>query len=115
MARSRGGRRSLPVDLHGYDVVTALQLARSRVAEAYRNGVAEVELIHGAADVAGPRPEGRGRIKWELRRMLDEGAFDAYCERGRSWVKEGSIVLSVKPNPSPRQRAWTPPPPARYR
>ncbi|MGH7776595.1 MAG: hypothetical protein ACREPI_05380 [Candidatus Dormibacterales bacterium] len=115
MARSRRAGRTLVVDLHGYDVVTALQLARSRVAEAYRNGVAEVELVHGAADVAEPRPEGRGRIKWELRRMLEEGAFDAYCERGGTWVKAGSILLSVKPNASPRQRAWTPPPPAPYR
>ena len=41
----------------------------SRIAEAYGNGYDSIELIHGAGDVNEPVEEGRGRIKWELRRL----------------------------------------------
>ena len=46
--------RRLSVDLHGHDVVTALELAIVRVSEAQRNGYEEIELLHGAADVEEP-------------------------------------------------------------
>ena len=46
----------------------------SRIAEAYGNGYDSIELIHGAGDVNEPVEEGRGRIKWELRRLASGGA-----------------------------------------
>src|SRR5205085_12602349 len=71
--------RRLTVDLHGHDVVTALELAIVRVSEAQRNGYEEIELQHGAADVEEPVEEGRGRIKWELRRMARTGRFNQWA------------------------------------
>jgi len=46
-----GGVRTLSVDLHGHDVLTAVDLAEHRVHEAYSNGYEAVELLHGAGDV----------------------------------------------------------------
>ena len=114
MARSGRAGRDLVVDLHGYDVVTAVELARSRVAEAYRNGYAHVELLHGAGDVEKPREGGRGRIKWELRRMLEAGEFDAHCVRSESWPRSSSLILTLRRNPRPRPAVWTESPPRTY-
>lgn len=40
-------------DLHGYDVLTAIDFALDRVREAYENGYDEIELVHGSAAVQG--------------------------------------------------------------
>lgn len=115
-ARSRRASiRTHVLDLHGYDVVTALELATARVADAYRNGYTQIELVHGAANVTEPAAEGRGRIKWALRRMAAEGGFDAYCRPGETWPRAGSLVLALRANPSPRPESWTPAPPRAYR
>lgn len=98
--------RRLTVDLHGYDVLSALDLAVARVEDAYRNGYDEVELLHGAADVQDPVEEGRGRIKWELRRLADSGRFDAWADRRHTWPKSSSLVLKLKPNPAARSEQW---------
>jgi hypothetical protein len=107
--------RRLAVDLHGHDVLTAVDLARLRVREAYDNGYEAVELQHGAGDVAEPVETGRGRIKWALRRMVEEGQFDGYANAGKTWLKAGSIVLYLRSNPRPRQERWTPEPPRAHR
>lgn len=107
--------RTHPVDLHGHDVLTALDLASMRVREAYENGYEAVELLHGARDVTEPVESGRGRIKWALRRAVEEGHFDGYTDRGRTWLKDGSIVVYLKRNPRARPERWTPEPPRSHR
>jgi hypothetical protein len=104
--RSRRVRR---LDLHGHDVLSAIDLARLTVQEAYANGYQAVELLHGARDVTSrvAAGEGRGAIKWELRAMLERGEFDALVES--SEVMEASLRLVLKPNPRPRAERWTPP------
>jgi len=107
--------RRLSVDLHGHDVITALELAIVRVAEAQRNGYEEIELLHGAADVEEPVEEGRGRIKWELRRMARGGRFNQWIQPDRTWEKAGSLVLHLRPNSQPRPQGWSREPPHRHR
>lgn len=107
--------RTLPVDLHGHDVLTAVDLARQRVKEAYDNGYQAVELLHGAGDVTAPVETGRGRIKWALRRMVEDGELDGFITTGRTWLKAGSIVLYLRPNPRARRERWAPEPPRTHR
>lgn len=106
--------RTLRVDLHGHDVMTALQVSAMRVREAQANGWEAVELVHGAADVGAPVTEGRGRIKWELRRMAATGRFDRWIDRSRTWEKAGSLVLYLKPNGRPGRERWSGEPSRRY-
>ena len=101
--------------MHGFDVLTALELARTRVAEAWRNGYGEVELMHGAAYLEeGPRG-GRGKIKFALREMVEAGEFDAFAERAKNWIRADSVVLTLKANPRPRRESWSPEPRKAYR
>jgi hypothetical protein len=85
------------------------------VGEAYGFGYESIELVHGAGDVAEPVEEGRGRIKWALRQMVERGELDRFIDRGRTWFKAGSIVLYLKRNPKPRREQWSEEPPRRYR
>lgn len=98
-------------DMHGLDVLTAVRFAVTRVREAYENGYDEVELVHGAPDVSEPVASGRGRIKWELRHLLDRGELDRWCRRGDCWPRASSLVVALKRNPRPRREAWSPAPP----
>lgn len=97
-------------DLHGFDTRTALDFAMIRIAEAYRNGYDEIELQHGAADVRQWPGEGRGRIKWALRELLDTGGLDRWCSRQDCWPKASSMVIVLRRNPQPRSEFWSPPP-----
>jgi hypothetical protein len=108
--RRRATGRVRQLDLHGYDVLTALDLARLTVAEAYANGYLAVEILHGARDVTShvAGGEGRGGIKWGLRGMLERGEFNALV--ASSHLMEGSLRLELKPNPQPRAERWTAPP-----
>lgn len=107
--------RTLTVDLHGFDVVSALDLAVRRVAEAQANGYETVELLHGAADVVEPVEAGRGRIKWELRQMARQGAFDHWVRREDTWEKAASLVLALRANGRARREGWSEGPRPRYR
>lgn len=107
--------RTLTVDLHGHDVLTAVDLALRRVGEAHHNGYESVELVHGAADVAAPVETGRGRIKWELRRAARSGLFDRWIDPTRTWEKAGSLVLYLRANPHARPESWSREPPRRHR
>ncbi|HEY8760944.1 MAG TPA: hypothetical protein VIP52_08565 [Candidatus Dormibacteraeota bacterium] len=107
--------RTHTVDLHGHDVLTAVDLAMDRVQEAYSNGYEAVELLHGAGDVTEPVETGRGRIKWELRKLVEQGSLDGYIDRGRTWLKSGSIVLYLKRNPRARRESWSRDPPRSHR
>ena len=101
--------------MHGLDVLTAVRFARARVREAYDNGYDEIEFLHGAADVQEPVADGRGRIKWELRRLLDRGELDAWCRRDDSWPRASSLVVALRRNPRPRRETWSPAPRAIHR
>jgi len=101
-------------DLHGLDVLTAVRFAVTRVREAYENGYDEIELLHGAADVREPVADGRGRIKWELRGLLERGELDRWSRRGDSWPRASSLVVALKRNPRPRREAWSAPPRAAH-
>lgn len=107
--------RSLTVDLHGHDVLTAVDFAVRRVAEAYGNGYESVELIHGAADVEEPVEFGRGRIKWELRQAARAGVFSRWADPAHTWEKASSLVLRVRANPRARPESWSSEPPRRHR
>ena len=97
-------------DLHGYDTRTAVQLALTRVAEAFQNGYDEIEFLHGAADVRERPAEGRGQIKWALRDLLDGGSLDRWTSRRDCWPRESSLVVALKRNPRPRHESWSPSP-----
>ena len=97
-------------DLHGFDVLTALTFAETRVREAFAHGYRQIEFTHGAADVIAPVEDGRGRIKWELRRLLESGALDAWVDPARSWPKSGSLVMALRANPRPHPTGWSPEP-----
>ncbi len=111
----RDRSRSLVVDLHGHDVLTAVDFAVRRVAEAYHNGYESIELVHGAADVEEPVESGRGRIKWELRRASRSGVFSRWVDPARTWEKAGSLLLYLRPNPRARPQSWSREPPRRHR
>ena len=97
-------------DLHGFDVLAAVRFAATRTREAYENGYDEIEFQHGAADVREQVTDGRGRIKWALRDMLDRGELDRWSIRERSWPRAASLVVALRRNPRPRREAWSPPP-----
>jgi len=106
--------RRITVDLHGFDVLAAVDAAVARIEDAFRNGYDEIELLHGAADVQEPVEEGRGRIKWELRRLYEAGRFDGWIDRSHSWPRASSLVLKLRPNPSARSEHWRPEPNRRH-
>ena len=97
------------------DVLTAVRHAMTRTREAYENGYDEIEFLHGASDVREPVAGGRGRIKWELRNLLDRGRLDAWARRDESWPRASSLVVALRRNPRPRRETWSPAPPAVHR
>jgi hypothetical protein len=104
--------RLVEVDLHGYSVETALELARTAVAEAYENGFRFVRLVHGrSTSQPSSYPCQAPTIKEELLRFLDEGAFARYAytrRSGRHKRRPSSLTLALRPNPSPNQTPiWT--------
>jgi hypothetical protein len=94
-------------DLHGFDVLSAVRFAMTRVREAYENGYDEIELQHGAADVREKVTDGRGRIKWALREVLETGRLDRWATREGSWPRATSLVVALRRNPRPRREAWS--------
>ncbi len=101
-------------DLHGFDVLTAVDFTMRRVREAYQNGYGTIEFKHGAGNVGEHVDEGRGRIKWELRRLLERGALDEWCDRRSSWPKSASLVVALRRNPRPQPESWSPAPRRAY-
>ena len=94
-------------DLHGFDAMTAIDFAITLAKEGWENGYDEIELVHGAADVQHPVENGRGRIKWGLRELLDSGQLDHWINREGSWPRAGSLVLALRRNPRPRPERWS--------
>jgi len=103
------------LDLHGYTVREAVELADKKVREAWENGYDHITLIHGCPDVRHWRQAeewGRGGIKWELRGYLACGDWKDYVYYRRSKkhkVDGGYMTLAVKPNPTPNvPERWSP-------
>ena len=95
-------------------MLTAVRFAVTRVREAYENGYDEVELLHGSGDVREPVAGGRGRIKWELRGLLESGGLDRWCRREDCWPRATSLLVALKRNPRPRRETWSAPPRAAH-
>lgn len=108
------------VDLHGYSVETAVEVARSVIAECYENGLMYVRLIHGYnTSRSRTYPYGKPTIKEELLRLLREGGLAEYAyslKSGRHVRRSGSITIALRPNPSPNPYPiWTTLPDKDYR
>lgn len=111
------------IDLHGYTVATARDLAVRAVKEAWEHGCSAVRLVHGARAVKHrwdlPSSEGYGAIKLELRSMLRQGVFRPYA-RGpgsRKHIRSAvALTIALTPNPAPDPTApWQDMPQREYR
>ena len=90
------------LDLHGYPVRQALEIAEEKVKEAWAKGWEEVTLIHGAPDIRHWQTAsifGRGGIKWGLRGLLAQGEWNQYVYPRRSRrhrIGDGAMTLAVR-------------------
>jgi hypothetical protein len=121
------------LDWHGYAIDQVDTWADRVVESAWKHGYDYVEFIHGAGDVSAPgtlghggdprlrkprgRPEGRGQVKDMLRKRLYGKRWSKWVaerRQGLHVVNEGSMRISLKPNPEPDPTAKWPlvPPPA---
>jgi hypothetical protein len=103
-------RRTNKLDLHGYPVTSAREVALEFVKAAWEMGHGQVVLIHGARAADNPRSElvlsGYGGIKWSLRAMLDGDEFEPYARSPRSPLhrrEATQLIIALEPNPT-RQR-----------
>jgi hypothetical protein len=91
------------VDLHGYRVCEALEVADNAIQEAFDKGLPEITLIHGAPDVRCKEHAlilGRGGIKWELRSRLAQGYYMDFVYNRRSTkhrIGDASMTLALRP------------------
>lgn len=90
------------LDLHGYPVREAVELADETLRTAHGTGFQFVQLIHGAPDIQHKMTAqvlGRGGIKWELRGCLARGDWDSWVYPRRSAkhrIGDGSMILAIK-------------------
>ena len=81
-------RHTCGLDLHGYTVSLAREIAKAFVKAAWEAEHDHVVLIHGARAARHPHSRlvlnGYGGIKWSLRAMLRGGEFDPYARSPRS-------------------------------
>jgi len=99
---------TVEVDLHGYPVWQAREVAENTIEEALRQpDVASITLIHGAPYIrhhAAARALGRGGIKWSLRGCLARGEWDqwVYPRRSRKHrIGDGSMTLALRKKTTP--------------
>ena len=101
------------LDLHGYEIETALDLVRASLEAAWKRGFERVSIVHGASDVASPAAaasSSRGAIKWGIRGALDDGDYaDWVCDRksGKHELANAAsrTSLALLPNPDPDPEA----------
>lgn len=103
------------VDLRGYTIGEAEEIADQKVREAWENGYKRITLIHGCSYVRHHKTAtilAQGGVKWTLRSRLAQGCWDQYVFPRRSKrhdVNEWCMTLGVRPNPNPRSTArWEP-------
>ena len=97
-------KKCVEVDLHNYSTRTALMAAREKIKEAYEHGFRHVKLIHGAANIKN-KNEG-GSIKFALRTMLKSGELDKWIDENGSRVRDESLILELRKNPTAVEREW---------
>jgi hypothetical protein len=93
----------ITIDLHGYPVWEAIELASQKIKAAWEQGRTHITFIHGAPDI--PRWStalvlGRGGIKWALRGCLARGEWLPYAYNRRSskhYIGDGSMTLALRP------------------
>lgn len=90
------------LDLHGYPVRQAIELAEDTVKAAHEAGFGFVKLIHGAPDICHKMTAdvlGRGGIKWELRGCLARGDWSKFVYPRRSMkhrIGDGEMILALR-------------------
>src|SRR5579885_595131 len=108
LAECSGGEESddedtVVLDLHGYSVWEAVELAEETIRKAWERGCRYVQLIHGAPDIRHWKIAsvlGRGAIKWTLRGFLARGDWNelVYGRRSRRHqIDDGSMILESVP------------------
>jgi len=106
----------LRLDLHGYDLHTAIDLARDCAASAWEHGFVRLTVLHGARQATTPadvQNSGRGAIKWAVRQALDDGEFNDWArpprsEQHRRASRASETSIALKPNPDPHPEAEWP-------
>jgi hypothetical protein len=94
----------MTIDLHGYPVWEAVELATSSIKKAWQQRRSEITLIHGAPDVQHwtiATMLGRGGIKWQLRGHLARGEWKEFVFNRRSkkhHIGDGHMTLALRPN-----------------
>ena len=95
--------RTVVIDLHGYPVWEAVEVAQAGIEEAFKQpDVDSITLIHGAPDVrhhAIAAQVGRGGIKWALRGRLAKGEWKGWVYGRRSKkhiIEAGAMTLALR-------------------
>ena len=99
--------RCVEVDLHGYSRMTAIQVSREKIKEAYEHGFMYVRLIHGASNIR--HKDDGGSIKFALRSMLNSGGLNNWVEENGSKnhrLRDESVILALRKNPKPLDGEW---------
>jgi hypothetical protein len=103
------------VDLRGYTVREAKEIAAVKVREAWRNGYSQITLLHGggyARHHLQAAASAAGGVKWCLRGCLARGEWDRCVFPRRSARHEVGAVamtLAVRKNPaSNATEVWEP-------
>ena len=97
------------IDLHGYPVWEAVELATQKVQEAWTLGYQEITLIHGSPNIyhhAIASALGRGGIKWRLRGCLARREWMEWVYHRRSKkhdIGDGAMTLALRKNPCPER------------
>ena len=107
----------LRLDLHGYDIHAAVDLAVQCAAAAWEHGFARLTVLHGARQVTSPAAASasqRGAIKWAVRGALDDGEFSHWAlpprsDRHARASGSSETGIALKPNPDPDSDAAWPP------
>ncbi|MFZ3059268.1 MAG: Smr/MutS family protein [Candidatus Methanoperedens sp.] len=95
------------VDLHDYSRMTAIQVAREKIKEAYEHGFRFIRLIHGSANITNKKDG--GSIKFALRSMLNNGGLNNWVEEKGSKnhrLMDESMILALRKNPKPGDGEW---------
>ncbi|MCZ7403537.1 MAG: Smr/MutS family protein [Candidatus Methanoperedens sp.] len=107
--------RCVEVDLHDYSRLTAIQVAREKIKEAYEHGFRNVRLIHGSSNIR--HKEDGGSIQFALSSMLNNGGLNNWVEEKGSKnhrIKDESMILALRKNPMPVDGEWKEMPMSEY-